>query len=289
MLFPLFNVAVRAAETVRMAKASAVLESTSGTVADTVRESAAGVAALMQSCLPHHQGIVNADPRGVHGWCAFDAGLSEIQERLAARNVPAHVFQRQLLLTLRSEDAVVQLESEMSGTAAAQRDHDSKMGLSDRIDEWPYRLDVIWRLHESGMLPLCRLLEANETLPAHYFLGGGSWESPCEDCTDGLVRDMRALALQATRLNQSRGNQRRDLRRDDMDREPPGGAAGREEAFTLLADVARYLFDLSYRKVQGGNPKCVGLVGGGYICEALSTTAARRVLDRLCCGRDILG
>lgn len=289
MPLPSPNVPVRAAETVRTAKASAVLESTSGTVAVTVRESAAGVAALMQSCLPHHQGKANAHPPGVNGWCTFDAGLSEIQEQLATQSVPTHVFQRQLLLTLRNEDAVVQQALEMSGSATAQRGGDSGIRLSGRIDEWPYRLNVIWRLHESSILPLCRLLEANETLPAHYFLGGGSWKSPCEDCTDGLVRDMRALALQASRQNQSDGNQRSELRHDAMDRKNPGGTAGREEAATLLADVGRYLFDLSYRKAHGGNPNSGSLVGGGYIGETLSSTAARRVLDRLCCGRDILG
>lgn len=280
-----------AAETVRNAKASALLETTSGTVAIMARESAAGVVALMRSCLPHQRGNGNARARGMDGWRAFSAGLANIQVQLAERSVPSHVFQTQLLSTLRHEDAGAQ-HSRVFSTAAdasGEKDDESRLWSSGRINASPCRLAVIWRLHESGLLPLCRLLEANETMPAHYFLAGDLFGASCEDATDGLVRDMQALALQAAPSNESDENRQGERRSYVQHGENVDGSPGGGEAATLLADVARYLFDLAYRKLHEGNASGFSWASGGQVGEALSSTAARRVLDRLCCGPDTLG
>lgn len=215
-----------------------------------------------------------------------------MQARLARSVVPAQVLQEHLLLAFRQEASIshTQRVSDQSARAVA----------------------VLWRLHESGLLPLSRLLEANEMFPFSFFAGhrhsggdsqrGGKLGECCEDCTDFIVHDMRTLAMKSAGQGDHHSYQHQ------------GGASRRytacsklsineaedpevEKETALVSSVAKHLFDLGYRKLPAGldclavegTTTVASSLGRGHTGEVLSCRAARRVLDRLCCGPEMFG
>lgn len=261
---------------VRIAKASKLLDHTSRKAA---RESAAAVVALLRGVCGQQQAIHGQGAQQL--WRRFNAGLEEVQAQLARNAAPAQVLQEHLLSALRQEASIA---------------------VSDRS---PGAVAVLWRLHESGLLPLSRLLEANEVWPFPFFVGhhggsggdnprGGKLGECCEDCTDSIVHDMRTLVMKSAR------------QADDGEASPRNTAGSRlatneaedpgvEEAAALVSRVAKYLFDLGFRKLPagleglavGGNTIVANYSGSGRTGDALSCRAARRVLDRLCCGLEM--
>lgn len=211
----------RAAAIVGNIKPSIVLDKT-GRAAKAARDSAASVVALMRYTASTKAGKIVKE--------RFDAGVREIQAQLARDAVQSHVFQEHLLLAIS--------RGEETG-----RGEERGAGVEEQT------LALFWRLHESGLLPFSKMLEANEALPC----GGEGRRRFCEYAVSG----MRALALQSSR---------------------DGGGAGlpREEAAALVSAVAKHLFDLAYRARSQGS-------------EALTARAARMMLDQLCCGQQLLG
>ena len=218
-------------------------------------------------------------------WHNFDARLHEIQARLARRADPtlSATFQAHLISSLRCQGSM-----EHAGQGANGRNGRVGLGPSqgnstgaetfkERRCEWsPLSLCVLWRLHGSGLLPLARLLEANEISPLDV---GFRWsgqgrgeclEEPFEDLTDTIVLDLRELARETSEESEHLGHgQERD-----------------NEIFSPLSDIAQYLFDIGYRKLPAG----LGTeVGEEQARKALSSRSAARVLDRLCCGQELFG
>lgn len=221
-------------------------------------------------------------------WRIFDAGLAEIQSRLTLNKIPSRVFQDQLIASLRCQNIreKVQIDGGASlrnggadpicgpvnPTSCAVTNQEGPNGWS------PRPLCVLWRLHDAGLLPLFRLLETSEMAPSPFdtrFRGGGeglsdSLEEPLEDFADTIVRDFRELARESSENTDRLGH----LRHWDS------------EASSPLMDIAQHLFDIAYHKLPDESGALVGEKQSG---EALSTRAARRVLDRLCCGMEFFG
>lgn len=225
-----------------------------------------------------------------NGWQTFDAGLQQVRTQLARHNVPSQVFQAQLLLALRKEDFT---DHGRRGVVAARGGHfrgagagapgglghsfQDLSGASDERRSGSARrpLEIQWRLHTSGLLPLSHLLEANEVSPAPFFLGHlygnegerDSFEAPAEDCTNTIVQDIRALVAQSA------------------SREAGGPDHQLGDAAALVSDVVKLLFDMGYRNPPAGFSDLAG--AGSNTGDALSSRAARRVLDHLCCGPEM--
>lgn len=280
-------------------------------MAKAAHEAAAAVVALMHSvddlnCCHKHEltrganaGSVVYDG-GADRRRSFDVGLEEVKAQLARNNIPNQAFQAQLLFALRAEGTME--NAERSATIGSDRigtgSYVSAVGdaghcfvnlacaCGEPRRECPRRpLVMLWRLHELGLLPLSRLLEANETLPLPFLWGqrdsGGLGISGFGDtfdyCAEAIVQGVRALVVQSV------------------------GEAGdpdqQEDTATLISDVAKHLFDVGYRKlpgvvesmVAGDSATGASSAARGHPGEALSRRAARRVLDRLCCGPEMFG
>lgn len=304
---PFFLPYCRAATVVGSVNACTLLDNTSGRVTKAAHESVAAVVSLVRASSigarkrrrPQEHpprgapvGCAVADA-GAHRWRTFDAGLQEVRAQLARHNVLSQVFQAQLLLALRSEDFTN--NGGRGGVADRERHHqgagagalrDSGHSVQDllgapvepRSGSARRPLDIHWRLHTSGLLPLSRLLEANEVSPAPFLLGHlysdegerGSFEEPAEDCTDTIVQDIRALVAQPA--SREAGGPDHQLR---------------EDAAALVSDVVKHLFDVGYRNPSAGFNDLAG--AGSNTGDALSSRAARRVLDQLCCGPELFG
>ena len=280
------------------------LDNTSGRVARAARESVVAVVSLVRTSgtvtrkrrRPQEQVSHGApvgcplENGGAHRWQTFDAGLQEVRTQLARRNVPSQVFQAQLLLALRKEHftdhgrrgVVAARAGDFPGAdAGAPRDYGHSLedlsGASDerRSESARRPLEIQWRLHTSGLLPLSRLLEANEASPAPFLFGHlygnegerDSFEAPVENYTDTIVQDIRALAA-------------RSASREAGD---PSHRLG--DAASLISDVVKHLFDVGYRNPPAGFRDLAG--AGSNTGDALSSRAARRVLDQLCCAPEM--
>lgn len=223
------------------------------------RDSAAAVVALMRSA--GNRDLCLESDEEANLWEAFDAGLLAVQAELARGSVSSQVFQAQLLSTLRRGDP---LRCEERGTGRRRGG-----GCP------PVPLALYWRLHKLTLLPLSRLLEANESLlPSPGDLGR---HRSCEDqrrffgglhgdSVEAIVEDMRALAARPS---------------GDED-----SASRRGEAAALVSEVAKHLFDLAYRE---GPSRSGGPADGISTTGALASRAARTVLDRLCCDAKVFG
>lgn len=230
-------------------------------MAKAARDSAATVVTLMRSA--GNRELCQRREGEADVWQILDAGILAVQARLARSAVHSQVFQAQLLLALRHEDSV---DFEEIGAGIGERGGSTTAAVP---------LALYWRLHESGLLPFSRLLEAGEALPSPLALGqrrGGEGQLTfCSDAgggyMDAIVHGMRALAMQSAR---EAGNAEY----------PQGGAA------SLVSDVAKHLFDLAYRNLPIGSG---GLATGSDATEALSSRAARMVLDQLCCSPEVFG
>ncbi|CAM9876477.1 unnamed protein product, partial [Ectocarpus sp. 4 AP-2014] len=249
-----------AAEVVGNVNPCTILDSTCGQVAKVARDSTAAVVALMRNA-SNRELCRGLDEEATNLWEAFDAGLLKIQAQLARGSVSSQVFQTQLLSTLRRGDP---LRCEERGT-----------GRRRGGECPPVRLALYWRLHKLALLPLSRLLEANESLPSPGDLGR---HRSCEDqrrffggldgdSLEAIVEDMRALAARSY---------------GDEDR----GDSRRGEAAALVSEVATHLFDLAYRE---GPSRSGGPADGINTTGALASRAARTVLDRLCCDAKVFG
>lgn len=205
--------------------------------------------------------LCRASDEEANSWQAFDAGLLAVQAGLAEGSVSSQVFQTQLLSTLRRGDP---LRCEERGT-----------GRRRGAECPPVPLALYWRLHKLALLPLSRLLEANESLLSPGDLGRHrSWEDQRTffgglhgDPLGAIVEDMRALAARSS------GDE------DSSD-------SRRGEAAALVSEVATHLFDLAYREGpsrSGGPADEINTTG------ALASRAARTVLDRLCCDAKVFG
>lgn len=279
------------------------MDNTSGRAAKGAREAAASVVAHVRRLVDGHNharqqpelsdvdAVSTTRDGAAQRWRSFNAGLEEVQAKLANDTVaiPSQVFQAQLLLALRHQAS---LKLKDRGGLPVEACVSAGPGLvnlancsEERSCQWcPRPLAILWRLHESGLLPLKRLLEMNEAFPSpfvHHNLRTGEgrrglFEKPSEDVTDLIVRDMTALV---TRSASEAG---------DLDHQQ--GDAG-----SLLSDVARHLFDIGYRKpssgleglAAGGDTNGASSVGRGQLNETLATRAARGVLDRLCSGPEM--
>ncbi|CAM9654224.1 unnamed protein product [Ectocarpus sp. 12 AP-2014] len=248
-----------AAEVVGNVNPCAILDSTCGQVAKVARDSAAAVVALMRNA--SNRELCRGSEEATNLWEAFDAGLLAVQAQLATGSVSSQVFQTQLLSTLRRGDPV---RCEERGT-----------GRRRGGECPPVPLALYWRLHKLALLPLSRLLEANELLPSPGDLGR---HRSCEDqrrffgglhgdSLEAIVEDMRALAARWSG-DEDRGNSRRG------------------EAAALVSEVATHLFDLAYRE---GPSRSGGLADDINTTGALASRAARTVLDRLCCDAKVFG
>lgn len=206
-----------------------MLDRTSGRVAEAARESAAAVVDLLRSA-GGRKGETNVGQM-------LDAGLFAIRAQLTRDAVHSQVFQAQLLLALRHEEFLYCEERDASIGEPA--------------------LALFWRLHESGLLPFSKMLEANEALPS-LALGhrrGSEGQRQCGE--DTIVSGMRALALQSAR------------RAGDAD-------SLQGDAAVTVSDIAKHLFDVAYRTPSPGS-------------KPVACRAARAVLDQLCCGQDMFG
>lgn len=217
-------------------------------------------------------------------WRIFDARLTEIQSRLSRNKIPSRVFQDQLIASLRCQEKV-QVDADRD-TSLPNGDADPVYGTTSCVatdqegpNGWsPRPLCVLWRLHDVGLLPLFRLLEASEMAPSPFdtgFRGGGeglsdSLEEPFKDFADTIVGDMRELACECAENANRLGHRRHQV----------------NEVSSPLMDIAQHLFDIAYHKLPDESG---AMVGGKQSGEALSTRAARRVLDRLCCGKEFFG
>lgn len=219
----------RAAAVVSKVKPSTLLDRRSGRVAKAARDSTVAVVNLLRSA-GNRKGETNVVQM-------LDAGLVAVRRQLSHDAVHFQVFQAQLLLALRHEEFLYNGERDV--------------GIGEPV------LALYWRLHESGLLPFSKMLEANEALPS-LALGhrrGGEGQRQCGE--DTIVSGMRALALQSAR------------RPDDT--ESPQG-----DATVIVSDIANHLFDVAYRMPSPGS-------------EPIASRAARAVLDQLCCGQEIFG
>ena len=219
----------RAAAVVSKVKPSILLDRTSGRVAEAARESAAAVVDLLRSAR-NRKGESNV-------WQMLDAGLFAVRAQLTRDAVHSQVFQAQLLLALRHEEFLY-CEERVAGIGEPA-------------------LALYWRLHESGLLPFSKMLEANEALPSSA-LGhqrGGEGQRPCGE--DTIVSGMRGLALQSARTA--------------GDADSPQG-----DASVVVSDISKHLFDVAYRTPSPGS-------------KPFASRAARAVLDQLCCGQGMFG
>lgn len=276
-----------------------LLDRASGKVAVAAREQAAAVIALMRSYVQQNQGLCGGvlEPAmncGRPAGCRdISPGLEKVRAQLAQQRIPSHVFHTELLSALRHEKVEVQHGSAVC-TNVGEKRPTSGFEPCGGWRKWPHRLTAMWDLHKSGLLTLSRLLEANETLPAYYFLGGeDNFGAPLED---SVIHDMRALALRAASSDGADYHRHVDPPREhpaSINRvqggETMNAAPGQAEAEALLADIARHLFDLACGNCTGGDTGGLNLLRGRQSGEALSSRAARRVLDRLCCGTDMFG
>ncbi|CAM9570933.1 unnamed protein product [Ectocarpus sp. 6 AP-2014] len=249
-----------AAEVVGNVNPCTILDSTCGQVAKVARDSAAAVVALMRNA-SNRELCRGSDEEATNLWEAFDAGLLAVQAQLARGFVSSQVFQTQLLSTLRRGDP---LRCEERGT-----------GRRRGGECPPVPLALYWRLHKLALLPLSRLLEANESLLSPEDLGR---HRSCEDqgrffgglhgdSVEAIVEDVRALAARSS------GDE------DSSD-------SRRGEAAALVSEVATHLFDLAYRE---GPSRSGGPADGIITTGALVSRAARTVLDRLCCDAKVFG
>lgn len=233
----------------------------------------------------------------------LDAGLEVVNAQLVHDSVPAQVFQAHLLVALRQKGFM-----EHTGWETVPGDVGSRAGArvslggdvghtfvtpkgaaDKRHGEYPSaptRLAIFWRLHESGLLPLWRILEANEALRSPFAFGHSeNHERPrgvvgelWNDCTEAIVQDMRALIAQSVI-------------------EVTNAILQQKRAVVLVLDVTKYLFDIGYRKCytnfEGkaavGKAISPSSVRNEFKGEALASKAARKVLDRLCCGPEMFG
>lgn len=281
----------RAAEIVGHANPSTLIDNTSGRVAKAARELAAEVVDIIR-CLSSRKDrgpqTSSVQGRGQEQSRVFDTGLLEVRAQLARDGVPSQLFQAQLLLALRHEKSREEAADDKIPSTEGTLGKDEGAGSSSvpppRASGGargeccpPSSLTIYWWLHKSGLLPMSRLLEANETLPPpsavpHRCVREGqrdSFAEPVEDWVDIIVQDFRALAGQPGR------------EAGDPDSRNGYTAADAD----LVSDVAKYLFDLGYREV----PSFEDVGSGGNAEDALSRRAARRVLDRLCCGPELFG
>lgn len=296
----------RAAAVVGSVNPRALLDNTSGRVAKAAHESVAAVVSIVRTSSiltrkrrrPQEHAPGGApvgcavDDGGAHQWRSFEAGLQEVRAQLTRHNVPSQVFQAQLLLALRREDftdhgrrgvvADKERRRRAVGACAFRDSGHSIQGLSGapaepRSGNARRPLEIYWRLHTSGLLPLSRLLEANEVSPSPFLLGHlyanegerASFEAPAEDCTDTITQDIRALVAQSA------------------SREAHGPDHQLGDAAALVSDVVKLLFDVGYRNTPAGFNVLAG--AGSNTGDALSSRAARRVLDQLCCGPEMFG
>lgn len=264
---PCFTGERRAAGFVGNASPSTLLDNTTGRIAKAARDLAATVVALVRSAggrdLRQPQRCSSARRQGeANAWQTFDSGILVVQARLTRDAVDSQVFQEQLLLALRHENST---DDEEQGPGVGERGKSTTAAVP---------LALYWRLHESGLLPFSRLLEAREAFSPPLTLGqrrGGGAQRFCNDAGEGymdvIIHGIRALAMQSAREAGDAGS-------------PPGDAA------SLVSDIAKHLFDLAYRKLPNGSR---GLATGRDTTEALSSSAARIVLDQLCCGPEVYG
>lgn len=204
-----------------------MLENISGRVAEAARDSAAAVVGLLHSA-GNRKGETNAGQ-------TLDVGLLAVRAQLARDAVHSEVFQTQLLLALRNEEGL----------------NCEETGFGEPI------LTLYWRLHESGLLPFSKMLEANEALPSLALSHRRGGDGQRQYAEETVVSGMRALALQSARRS--------------GDPDSPHG-----DATVVVSDVAKHLFDVAYRTRSPGS-------------EPIAGRAARAVLDQLCCGQDIFG
>ncbi|CAM9517723.1 unnamed protein product, partial [Ectocarpus sp. 8 AP-2014] len=248
-----------AAEVVGNVKPCTILDGACGQVAEVARDSAAAVVALMRNA-SNRELCRGSDEEATNLWEAFDAGLLAVQAQLARGFVSSQVFQTQLLSTLRRGDPL----------RCGERDTGRRRGGECP----PVPLALYWRLHKLALLPLSRLLEANESLPSYGNLGR---HHSCEDqrtyfgglhgdSLEAIVEDMRTLAARSS------GDEDSDSRRG--------------EAAALVSEVATHIFDLAYRE---GPSRSGGPADGINTTGALASRAARTVLDRLCCDAKVFG
>lgn len=207
-------------------KPSTLLDKTSGRAAKAARDSTAAVVGLLRNA-SSRKGETNVGQM-------LGAGLLAVRAQLTRDAVHSQVFQAHLLLALRHEECI-----NCEGIDA---------GNGEPALAW------YWRLHESGLLPFSKMLEANDILPS-LALGhrhGGEDQRRCGE--DTIVSGMRALALQSA-----------------------GRAVdSQQDATVVVADVAKHVFDVAYRTRSPGS-------------EPIASRAARAVLDQLCCGQEMFG
>lgn len=161
----------RAAAVVGKVKPSALLDRTSGRVAQAARDSAAAVVDLLRSA-----GSRNG---GTNVWQVLDDGLLAARAQLMRDAVDSQIFQGQLLLALRQEESLHCEEKEA--------------GVGEPA------LALYWRLHESELLPFSKMLEANEALPGLALGHSGGVEGQRQCGEDTIVSGIRALASQCAR------------------------------------------------------------------------------------------
>lgn len=292
---PEFYTYSRAAEVVGKANPSTVLDNTSGNAAHGARKSAAAVVALVRSfddvkeCsqLPVEQATdISRGSRdeGHDRWRSFDAGLRDTKTDLVQKAIPAQLFQGLLLSALRHEcrakhDGRVALPNEDGCQEEGGPQHRGELtSVKRRSTGSVVSIALLWRLHEAGLLPLSKVLEASELSPTSFSLGTRNHAESSGDFVSTIVQDMRVLAARSTEESGGPDRQKGEV------------------ATALIANVTRHLFDVGYRKcpvkvddqADLGSTTGVGAWRKEYSGETLSSSAARRALDQLCSGPDML-
>lgn len=210
-----------------------MLEKTSGKVAEAARDSAAAVVGLLRRA-GNREGESNAGQM-------VDAELLAVRAQLTRDAVLSQVFQTQLVLALRREES---LWCEERGA-----------GIGEPA------VALFWRLHESGLLPLSKILETNEITPSLALGHRRGGEGQRQYGEDTIVSGMRALALQSSRRSS---------------RQAHGAASLQGDSTVIMSDIAKHLFDVAYRTLTPGS-------------EPIASKAAKAVLDQLCCGQEMFG
>lgn len=223
---------------------------------------------------------------GKSGWEGVDAELIDICAQLAGAAIPAEVFHARLLAAVQYNQVLDRPEVKTAGDC-----HSKVLSVREGAT---LHLGAVWRLHESGLLPLSRLLEMNETSAARSCVGSGvGIGERFEDWSDGFIRSMRVLASEWVQVAASEGHREDTARANKAGVEQSyfNGEPGKKEASTLVADIARHLFDLGYRSSPtssmnrpiGSNADWIVHAARGPTAQALSSKAAKKVLDQLCC------
>ncbi|CAM9649732.1 unnamed protein product [Choristocarpus tenellus] len=294
------------------------------------KELSASVVAMVCGTLSssHHQRSGTPVPMMVnrgqkeYNFKNLDEYLIKVRGELDRRGISSKMFQAQLLLDLQAEAHRFQGAPSTREPLSKEVRTKERGGVCPGAEESytycreaPSLLGIVWRLHESGLLPMSRLLEAEEALPPPNLR---TPEDLLGNFSDTLVDEMKRLTLpppwdgsrQVTRAHTHPFAESVPLA-DGSGGARVGQSSNDRKLFT---NIAKYLFDLGYGYCHvTGAPLALGRDGrshpwgsrnisatesaggaglsregmgeGGQ--EVLASIAARGVLDRLCCGGDL--